>query len=390
VWSSSRDGELGSGASLPVTLLSGAHVLTASVTDETGLTGSAQISVTVCTTGTPAASDATCDGVDDDCDGTLDEEYASLATSCGVGACETTGFSSCVTGTVHDGCDPANTDDIACEDGNSCTTGDRCSAGSCQAGIPIDPNDGDVCTDDACDPGTGVVHTPADADADGTPNCEDGCPSDPVKVTAGICGCGVPDLDTDTDGDGTADCIDGCPADGTKTAPGVCGCGLPEVPGCGMPACSDGLDNDGDQAADYPADKGCESATDTSERGSKVCDNGLDDDADGYVDYPADPACKTAIATLEKTQCQDGLDNDGLTGIDFDGGASLDRDHDGFIDPQFNAATPAVGAPDPQCTAAWVNGEAAGTGGGGYACGLGPELAPLLGLLALVRRRRST
>jgi hypothetical protein len=47
VWSSNRDGELGSGASLATTLSSGGHVITASVTDETGLTGSAKVSLTV-------------------------------------------------------------------------------------------------------------------------------------------------------------------------------------------------------------------------------------------------------------------------------------------------------------------------------------------------------
>jgi hypothetical protein len=47
VWTSSRDGLLGSGASLTRVLSSGGHVLTASVPDETGLTGSAQVSVTV-------------------------------------------------------------------------------------------------------------------------------------------------------------------------------------------------------------------------------------------------------------------------------------------------------------------------------------------------------
>ena len=31
--------------------------------------------------------DATCDGDDDDCDGTLDEDYALTSTTCGVGAC---------------------------------------------------------------------------------------------------------------------------------------------------------------------------------------------------------------------------------------------------------------------------------------------------------------
>ncbi|NOY69020.1 MAG: hypothetical protein GXP53_05945 [Deltaproteobacteria bacterium] len=45
-----------------------------------------------------------------------------------------------------------------------------------------------------------------DADADGTPDYQDGCPSDPLKVDPGDCGCG--NAETDTDGDGIADCID--------------------------------------------------------------------------------------------------------------------------------------------------------------------------------------
>jgi hypothetical protein len=56
-WTSSRDGELGTGASLSRVLSGGFHVLTASVTDETGLTGSAQISVTV---SAPAGGGAGC------------------------------------------------------------------------------------------------------------------------------------------------------------------------------------------------------------------------------------------------------------------------------------------------------------------------------------------
>jgi hypothetical protein len=47
--------------------------------------------------------------------------------------------------------------------------------------------------------------------------------------------------------------------------------------------------------------------------------------------------------------CHDGFDNEGDGLLDFDGGASLDLDHDGFIDAQFNPAMPPVGAPDPQC-----------------------------------------
>lgn len=62
-----------------------------------------------------------------------------------------------------------------------------------------------------------------DTDTDGTIDCEDGCPNDPLKIAPGQCGCG--NLETDTDADGTADCNDLCPADPNKTAPGQCGCG---------------------------------------------------------------------------------------------------------------------------------------------------------------------
>jgi hypothetical protein len=48
-----------------------------------------------------------------------------------------------------------------------------------------------------------------DVDDDGTPNCADGCPTDPNKIELGECGCHVPDDDTDTDG--VLDCFDNCP-----------------------------------------------------------------------------------------------------------------------------------------------------------------------------------
>jgi hypothetical protein len=51
--------------------------------------------------------------------------------------------------------------------------------------------------------------------------------------------------DTDTDGDGTADCNDGCPTDPLKTAPGICGCGTPDTDedGDGLIACNDNCDS---------------------------------------------------------------------------------------------------------------------------------------------------
>ena len=52
-----------------------------------------------------------------------------------------------------------------------------------------------------------AASTPSiDTDGDGTTDHLDGCPTDPNKVEAGICGCGVVDLDTDLDG--IPNCVD--------------------------------------------------------------------------------------------------------------------------------------------------------------------------------------
>lgn len=49
-------------------------------------------------------------------------------------------------------------DGTGCEDRNACTIEDVCSAGVC-VGAPLDCDDGNVCTDDTCDPVIGCVHT---------------------------------------------------------------------------------------------------------------------------------------------------------------------------------------------------------------------------------------
>ena len=80
-----------------------------------------------CTPGEPGEDDAVCDGEDSDCDGEMDEDYASEATTCGLGACVSSGATSCVNGAVVDSCvpPPANTVDVDCDafdddcDGNS-------------------------------------------------------------------------------------------------------------------------------------------------------------------------------------------------------------------------------------------------------------------------------
>ena len=53
-----------------------------------------------CAAGTPAADDATCNGIDDDCNGAMDEDYVPCTTACGIGACAATGSTSCAAGVV--------------------------------------------------------------------------------------------------------------------------------------------------------------------------------------------------------------------------------------------------------------------------------------------------
>jgi hypothetical protein len=97
------------------------------------------------------------------------------------------------------------------------------------------------------------------------------------------------------------------------------------------------------------------------------CDDAFDNDGDGAADFPADPGCRDAQFPFEDPQCQDGISNDSDGLVDFDGGAS------------------ALGAPltqpDPQCSAAWRRESA---------CGLGFELAPVLCWIAALRRRRAS
>lgn len=84
-------------------------------------------------------------------------------------------------------------------------------------------------------------------------------------------------------------------------ATGVCLRGQPGA----KPACSNGIDDDLDGYVDYaqvpnvnlPPDTGCDNPLDYSERGDanspNECDNGIDDDMNGFSDYPADPNCKS-------------------------------------------------------------------------------------------------
>ena len=183
------------------------------------------------------------------------------------------------------------------------------------------PTDENKTSSGAC--GCGVAD--ADTDTDGVFDCNDGCPTDESKTNAGACGCGVPD--TDTDGDGAADCNDGCPTDENKTNGGTCGCGVPDT------------DTDGDGAAD--CNDGC--PTDGSKTNAGACGCGVPDtDTDGDGAADCNDGCPTDESKTNVGTCGCGVpdtDTDGDGTPDCSDGCPND-------DSKTDPGTCGCGAPD--------------------------------------------
>jgi len=136
--------------------------------------------------GATSPTTETCNGLDDDCDGTTDEGVMSTyyrdADGDGYGnpglpqnACAATEGYVSNNGDCNDAdaninhgavevCDGRDNncngqvDEVtSCTDGNACTTGDYCTNGMC-IGSPINCDDGDICTIDMCDVHHGCSH----------------------------------------------------------------------------------------------------------------------------------------------------------------------------------------------------------------------------------------
>ena len=197
-------------------------------------------------------------------------------------------------------CDDGNTDDWDASPGcmGDCTgPGYYCGDGTCY-GVP---NENANNCDADCDPicGNGVTEPPeqcdppganctavtclTDTDGDGTADDADGCPTDPDKTAAGVCGCGV--ADTDTDSDGTPDCNDACPDDPDKTTAGVCGCGVADTDtdSDGIADCNDSCDTEWATEPD-----GCPLCGNGDQEDGEQCDDGNTDNGDG-----CDSNCQT-------------------------------------------------------------------------------------------------
>ena len=148
-----------------------------------------------------ASTDTLCDNLDEDCDGRVDEEYVVQSTTCGLGACRRMGGRTCVNGASVDSCRAANAStstDSTCNnvdddcDGrvdenfapsvSSCGTGACIASGmrTCSAGVVSDScrmKTPTTMVDDATVPGNGI-----DDDCDGTVD-EDVPPCDTTART---------------------------------------------------------------------------------------------------------------------------------------------------------------------------------------------------------------
>ena len=154
---------------------------------------------------TPAAGDASCNSLDDDCDGAVDEEFVATVTSCGTGACASTGALSCAGGVLADTCAPGSPIDEICNNVDDDCDGQLDEAAQ---GIPLNRS---CYTGPAGTEGVGICHggsalciagtygscsgenTPAAADAtcDGLDEDCDGSSDEEFTGTATVCGVGV-------------------------------------------------------------------------------------------------------------------------------------------------------------------------------------------------------
>lgn len=269
---------------------------------------------TLCVASDPLTpTDATCDGVDDDCDGRVDEDFMSRASTCGLGVCQRSGTLSCQSGSTSDSCavgPPNGPDDSSCNGRDDDCGGNvyegfvtmvtTCSIGPCAAdGITacVDGTVVDSCMASAPS-GTDNTCNNLDEDCDGrtdesfvstASNCGIGaCRSSGVITcssgrTRDSCRAGTPLASDDTTCDNVDDDCSGQVDEDFVVAATNCGVGF--CTSSGSRACSGGTVRDSCRVG----------SPRTSADDAFLPGNGVDDDCDGRVDEDVPPCDTTPL-----------------------------------------------------------------------------------------------
>ena len=156
-----------------------------------------------------------------------DGDVCSLGDTCKDAACSAVGKQNCDDGNpcTDDACDPINScqhaaNDKVCDDGNACTSGDSCLAGACIINKAVSCDDGKICTTDSCDPAKGCSNAANNSACDDknactvADTCKDGaCSAGKAQSCDDGNGCTIDSCDmasgcTHVDDDG-AQCEDG-------------------------------------------------------------------------------------------------------------------------------------------------------------------------------------
>ena len=230
-----------------------------------------------------------------------DGDLCTTVDVCNLGECAGSGLMSCDDGNecTQDSCEPGVGCSFVpvsgeCDDGTACTLGDVCFQGQCVATSFLNCDDGNLCTDDSCNPADGCVH------AANQLGCDDGDACTLVDQCSGtLCiGTGVPDCNdqnvcTDDTCDPVAGCVNSNNAaecdDGDKCTP-FDDCVDGECVGTGVAVCDD----------------------------QNICTNDSCDPGDGCIFSPNDAGCEDGNACTLNDSCGDGQCQAGADSLDCD------------------------------------------------------------------------